>query len=143
MDNWRNANAIDPRLLEVLAAKQTLSHLEVLYNMSYVTKAMPLPDALKPRLTSIALKIEADSSSDDAPEVIDFLRHLMFNNGLSLKEIFLIDNCYGPKTSLAVGQHSLKTSFKVSKALKTFPCSGLPHYRSANRFQDWVAMGTY
>lgn len=60
--------------------------------MSYVTKAMPLPDALKPRLTSIALKIEADSCSDDAPEVIDFLRHLMSKHGLSLKEIFLIDN---------------------------------------------------
>ncbi|KAL2055751.1 hypothetical protein ABVK25_003995 [Lepraria finkii] len=113
--------------------------------MSYVTKAMPLPDALKPRLTSIALKIEADSSSDDAPEVIDFLRHLMFNNGLSLKEIFLIDNVRRLlwAENFVSGRSAFFEDFKVSKALKTFPCSGLPHYRSANRLQDWVAMGTY
>ena len=92
MDSWRNTNAIDPRLLEVLAAKQTLSHLRVLYNVSYGTKAMPLPDALKPKLIGIALLIEADSSSDDAPKVIDFLRDLMSNNGLDLKEILIVDS---------------------------------------------------
>ena len=55
---------------------------------------MPLPEALKPRLTGIALLVEADFSGDDAPEVIDFLRDLMSNNGLNLKEILIVDSVH-------------------------------------------------